>query len=68
MLSGVNTTGFTTLSDPCMTAGRVKEIIQEVEVPVAAFPLRGKCNPYFCFLFPLVILRILILVNHHSEI
>ncbi|CAF0867947.1 unnamed protein product [Brachionus calyciflorus] len=36
---------------------------QAVEVPVAAFPLRGKCNPYIFYLLPLLFLRFLIFLS-----
>ena len=43
--------------------GQIQEVSQPVEVPVAAFPLRGRCNPYCIYLFPLLLLRLLILVK-----
>lgn len=42
---------------------QVKDSSQPIEVPVAAFPLRGRCNPYCIYLFPLLLLRLLIFVN-----
>ncbi|CAF0867897.1 unnamed protein product [Brachionus calyciflorus] len=65
MIGGINATGLTSCGDPCgLPMGRqVKEIIQPVEIPVAAFPLRGKCNPYCIYLIPLILLRILIILS-----
>lgn len=42
--------------------GQIREVVQPVEVPVAAFPLRGRFNPYCKYLLPLLLLRILIFV------
>ncbi|RNA23921.1 hypothetical protein BpHYR1_050123 [Brachionus plicatilis] len=63
MITGINTTGIGPRNTGCMPMrGPVKEIIQPVEVPIAAFPLRGRFNPYFKYLLPLIILRFLILL------
>lgn len=64
MLAGINITGVGPRDTGCIPMrGPIKEIIQPVEVPIAAFPLRGRCNPYFKYLLPLIILRFLILVT-----
>ena len=46
-----------------LSGGVINEIEQPVRVPVAAFPLRGRCNPYCTYLLPLVLLRSLLLVK-----
>lgn len=64
MLNAINATVIGPRDTGCISlGGPVKEIIQPVEVPVAAFPLRGRCNPYFKYLIPLIFLRFLILVS-----
>lgn len=64
MINPMNGTIISPRDTGCISlGGPVKEIIQPVEVPVAAFPLRGRCNPYFKYLIPLIILRFLTLVS-----